>query len=338
MIGNKRALAAMACATGALASTQAQAHVKWFCAFDIAGQPRGLENVLCLDFELLVGLALIAIVTGTAAEMTPLGVYAQRALDAVTRLPRLETNVIIRAIAAFFFIALWSTGGIMLTPELKTTSDAIPLVQLAIAAGLVWRPTCVLSAAGIVYLFAMSISEYGWFHLMDYPIFLGLAAYLVLWAFDLNPFGRRPLDVFRYATAITLMWASVEKWAYPEWTFPLFIIHPNMDMGLDPEFFMRAAGAVEFGLAFGLIWTPLVRRISALMLLGMFVGAIAAFGKIDAIGHSVIIAVLVAIACDDKGTEPRVSHLALAPAFYGVALAIFIAAYYGLHTLSYGGA
>jgi hypothetical protein len=173
---------------------------------------------------------------------------------------------------------------------------------------------------------------------MDYPIFLGLAAYLVLWAFDLNPVGRRPLDVFRYATAITLMWASVEKWAYPEWTFPLFIIHPNMDMGLDPEFFMRAAGAVEFGLAFGLIWTPLVRRISALMLLGMFVGAIAAFGKIDAIGHSVIIAVLVAIACDDKGTEPRVSHLALAPAFYGVALAIFIAAYYGLHTLSYGGA
>jgi len=38
-------------------ATEASAHVKWFCAFNVAGQPRGLENVLCADFEGLVGLA-----------------------------------------------------------------------------------------------------------------------------------------------------------------------------------------------------------------------------------------------------------------------------------------
>ena len=34
----------------------ADAHVKWFCAYNVAGQPDGLENVLCLDFEFLTGL------------------------------------------------------------------------------------------------------------------------------------------------------------------------------------------------------------------------------------------------------------------------------------------
>ena len=56
------------------------------------------------------------------------------------------------------------------------------------------------------------------------------------------------------------MWASVEKWAYPEWSYPLFATHPDMAMGFDPAFFMRAAGVVEFAMSFALIWTPLVRR------------------------------------------------------------------------------
>ncbi len=29
----------------------ASAHVKWFCGYDVASQPKGLENVLCLDLE-----------------------------------------------------------------------------------------------------------------------------------------------------------------------------------------------------------------------------------------------------------------------------------------------
>ena len=62
------------------------------------------------------------------------------------------------------------------------------------------------------------------------------------------------------------MWASIEKWAYPEWSFPLLVEHPSMTLGFDPEFFMRAAGAIEFALAFALMWTPLVRRVGAIML------------------------------------------------------------------------
>jgi hypothetical protein len=53
------------------------------------------------------------------------------------------------------------------------------------------------------------------------------------------------------------MWASIEKWAYPEWSYPLLTLHPGMTFGFTPQFYMQAAGVVEFALAFALLWTPL---------------------------------------------------------------------------------
>ena len=42
------------------------------------------------------------------------------------------------------------------------------------------RRTMPLSAVGIAVLFAIAIWKYGIFHLADYPVFLGIAAYLAL--------------------------------------------------------------------------------------------------------------------------------------------------------------
>jgi hypothetical protein len=105
-------------------------------------------------------------------------------------------------------------------------------------------------------------------------------------------------------------------------------------MGLDPRFYMIAAGMVEFGLAFALLWTPLVRRMAAVVLLSMFTSAVFEFGKIDAIGHLVIIIILLSIAADD-GIAPRRSP-ALAPFWLSVALVLTILAYYGSHAFFFG--
>jgi len=314
----------------------ASAHVKWFCAYDVAGQPRGLENVLCLDFELLVGLAALALLTGCLTEGTTLGEAMVRALNRVTSLVRANTEFLFRAGCAFFFVALWVIGDVLLTPELKTPWPAISWLQLAIAAGMMSRKTMPFSALGIAFLFALAIQQYGAFHLADYPVFLGIAAYLALIGLQRDLFGMRPLDVVRWAAAITLMWASVEKWAYPEWSFPLFIEHPAMSLGYDPEYFMRAAGVVEFTLAFALVWTPLVRRFAAILLTAMFISAIFAFGKLDAIGHAPIIVALLAIVADDIAVTPRLRQQLLAPAAYCVALAAFLAIYYVAHTVLFG--
>jgi len=132
------------------------------------------------------------------------------------------------------------------------------------------------------------------------------------------------------------MWASIEKWAYPEWSYPLFIQHPEMALGFTPDFFMRASGAVEFALAFALIWTPLVRRVAAVMLAAMFVSAVLEFGKIDLIGHSLIVVALFGIIADDGGKTARLRDSALLPFGYAISLAAFLATYYAAHAALFG--
>src|SRR5579862_1047051 len=152
-------------ATSAFGASDAFAHVKWFCAFDVAGQPRGLENVLCLNFELLVGLAIFGLLVGCVVEMTPIGDGMTRAFDRVFDPVRQNTELMFRAGTAFFFISIWAAGGILLTPELKTSSVAIGCLQIAIAAGMLSRPTMPLSAAGIAVIFMVGIIQDGAFHL-----------------------------------------------------------------------------------------------------------------------------------------------------------------------------
>ena len=335
---NPRTLTVLATPLALLAgSGPASAHVKWFCAYDVAGQPRGLEQVLCADFEWLTGLALVCLMFGCLAEGTSLGGALLNALDRVTARLRTDTELLVRATLGFFLVSLWSLGGIILTPELKTDANWISWLQLAMAACLIWRRTMPLTGVGIAFLFGFATWQYGLFHMADYPVFLGVAAYLVLSGLGISPFGIRPLDIVRHTAAVTLMWASVEKWAYPDWTSPLLAAKPQMTMGASPELFMKSAGVIEFTLAFSLIWTPLVRRMAALILTAIFVSAVFEFGKVDAIGHSGIIVVLLGIAADDARRAVRVRDVALAPAWYGGALAASLALYYVGHAALFGG-
>jgi len=319
-----------------LTPAAAQAHVKWFCAFDVAGSPVLLLNVLCQDFEQLVALSIGLLVLGGIIEGLPLGRAILRSLDRATSLLRRYTEVVVRVVAGGFFTSLWATQHVLLTPELTTTLGFVPWLQLAIAAAMLSRRTLPLAALGIAALFSIAVSQYGVFHLMDYPVFLGLAAYLACTGLRYAPLGLRPLDLLRWSAAITLMWASIEKWAYPQWTFPIFVTHPAMSFGIDIAYYMRAAGVVEFTLAFALLGTPLVRRSAAIILATMFVAAIGEFGAIDAIGHSCIIAVLLAVLADDARTPLRHRTVVFMPIGYSATLALFLVSYYGLHTALFG--
>jgi hypothetical protein len=314
----------------------ASAHVKWFCAFDVAGQPLGLEKVLCPDFEMLFGLSVLGLMAGGLLEGTLVGDAMRRALDRVTRIVRENTETMFCAGVAFFFVAIWALGGVLLTPELKTSSALIGALQLGIAAGMVSLRTMPFSALGIAVIFAIGVWNYGVFHLADYPVFLGVAAYIALMGLQRDFFGARPIDVVRWSAGVTLMWASIEKWAYPEWSYPLLLQHPEMTLGFSAEFFMRAAGAIEFALAFALMWTPLVRRIGAIILSGMFICAVFQFGKVDLIGHTLIVVVLFGVIADDAGNKVMASYPWLMPVAFGSALTVFLATYYLAHTFLFG--
>ncbi|MDR3529986.1 MAG: hypothetical protein P4L90_05445 [Rhodopila sp.] len=307
----------------------AAAHVKWFCPFDVSESPQSLDWILDPKFIYLILIAATVFAAATVIENSVLGRAIVWSIDRVTTRIWYQTEVLMRVTYGAFFVSLWSVGGIIMTPELTTQVSAISWLQLFIGACFIWRQTLILAAAGMVFLYGYAIKHYGLFHLMDYPIFLGAAGYFTLTGLERTRWRVKPLDVVRCAASVTLMWASVEKWGYPQWTYPLFVTHPEMSMGFDVAFYMKSAGVVEFSLAFALIGTPLMRRTAAIILGSMFVAAVLEFGKIDAIGHSPIIVVMLAIAADNR--PGRRHPVFLAPVCYLAALAVVIAAYYAGH-------
>ena len=318
----------------ALLPLPAEAHVKWFAPYDVPAQPMPLLSVFSPTF---IELFLAGLVTFTAVclfDRTPLGAAVARGVDSLCATMRERSESWYRAGTGAFFIALFTLGDIILTPELKTDVAAVPWLQAAIALGMVWRTTMPLSAAGIIALYAYGVEKYGIFHLLDYPIFVALAFYLAMTSLNLRLGSLRPIDVARWGAAITLIWASVEKWAYPQWTYPVLAAHPDIGFNLSPTFYMEAAGFMEFSLAFALLWTPLVRGLAAAVLAFMFVAAVFDFGKIDAIGHSMIVVMLITVGADNAPVSARPALLA--PVAYAAVLALDLAVYYGLHALIYG--
>ncbi len=317
----------------ALAPLPAEAHVKWFAPYSVPEQGRPLLEVFDTSFGELFAAGIIIFTAVCLLDQTPVGAALRRGIAAVTAPIRARTEQWFRAGTGAFMVALFVLGDVILTPELTTDVALIPWLQMFIALGLFWRSTMPLSAAGIVALYAYGVEKYGIYHLLDYPIFLGLAAYLALVPFNVRIGALRPLDVARWAASITLMWASVEKWAYPQWTYPLLQQHPDLAFNYSPAFYMQAAGFMEFSLAFALLWTPLVRSLAAAVLAFMFISAVFEFGKIDAIGHLMIVVILITVGADD---QPVARRAALAPIAYAVALALDFTAYYGIHALIYG--
>src|SRR5436190_9336420 len=178
-----------------LGASQASAHVKWFSSFDVAAQPHSLNYLQLPDFRVLVVLSLLIMALGCLLEESPAGPRVMNSFDRVTGWLRADAPRLVRTGCSFFFIALWTKGGIILTPELKTSVELVSWLQLAIAVALIWRKTSPLGAIGIAALFALGVQQYGIFHLADYPIFLGIAAYIALTGLERDFFGIRPIDI-----------------------------------------------------------------------------------------------------------------------------------------------
>jgi hypothetical protein len=95
----------------------------------------------------------------------------------------------------------------------------------------------------------------------------------------------------------------------------------------------------EFTLGFGLLWTPLIRRLSALALLVIFSAAVLAFGRMDLVGHALILVMMVVALVDprqESGVPSVVArHLPSIPLGLTAALVLFASAYWGSHAAIY---
>jgi hypothetical protein len=336
-------LKAIALALGALAlSGSAEAHVKWFAPYIVKASPQPVSTTLVnMWFWIGIALVMLFLMLTRVVEQSRFGATVMTMMDRATDPLWNRLDDFVRCVIAAFFVAIFAVGGVYLTPDLKTPAEWVSWVQLLIAAGIFSKRTMPLSAAGIIGLWLLALRDYELFHLFDYlALGVGVAAYLVLAASSNEKWRSHRFEVLRWAVAIALMWSSLEKFAYPDWFYPLVEERPFLTFGIPRDAFIPMAGVAEFSLGFGLLATPLMRRLSAIGLLVIFTAAVFPFGRIDMIGHALIMMIIVAIAVDHTRELHFMNairrNVALLPVSLAGFLVVFSLSYWGLHAGIYG--
>lgn len=330
----------------------AQAHVKWFAKADPAEVPRPLGDVLTEPFFVqMLMLSLLAIYAFFVVDRLALRRGVLATLD--VRMKRFDGSsiLVMRISGAVFFFALaaWHYvygSSFYLTPELLTQSGWVPWLHLLLALSALTRRTTPITGVGILWLYGAAVIDYGVYHLIDYMIFLGIGYFFLVSGIARGAWRKSGFIALFATTGLTLTWAAIEKFAYPQWTFPLLAAKPGMLMGMQPMSYMILAGFVEFNISFVLLSAAsMVGRLVAFGLQSVFVLAIFEFGMIDAIGHLMIIAILFVLFF--RGPTDARNMLVLhekslwteayfMTGLYTLALLMMFLAYYGLHHVFYG--
>jgi len=323
-------------------ATPAFAHVKWFAPYIVDAAPAPITDTLTNHwFWLAIVLVLFFFIATRLIEQQPVGAAITAGIDRASAPAWNRLDDFARCVIGAFFVAIFAVGGVYLTPDLKTPTEWVSWLQLFIAFGVFSKRTMPFSAAGIILLWVLALRDYDLFHLLDYlALGVAVAAYLVLASSNNENWRKHRFEVLRWGVAVALMWSSLEKFAYPEWFYPLVLEKPFLTFGMPRDVFIPMAGVAEFTMGFGLLGTPLIRRLSAVALFIIFNAAVWPFGRIDLIGHALIMAIIVAIAVDptkELHFIPMIRNQArMVPVGLAGALLIFGASYWGLHVAFYG--
>ena len=283
----------------------AQAHVKWFTVTNVHDTPRPLSAVLSTAFLLILCVAALLVFFGFLLDGWIARRWPRHLSSGISRAAVEER--LMRVAAGAYFLCIADTGGTILTPELKSDAPWLGIVQFAIAFALVWRPTCILAAFGIVVLYADAIARYGLFHLTDYAFVPCLALYFASLSLPSSRLRRLREPLLVGGLAFSLAWTAIEKLLYPQWTMAVIATHPSIALGLPPPLVTVIAGFVEFTLAFYLVTGRGLLRLGGAAYALIFIAAMPPFGKLDVFGHLVIIAILCIAVL--RGTTPMQTSL-----------------------------
>lgn len=336
---------------GLAATWPASAHVKWFSKMaNCMTSPITTLELVAMPMFWAIGAFAVAVMFATAWADLRLAQGDNLATRAAARLDDRAASLVaplLRLGTAVYFLGIYfyfAEAPIILTAELKTAAPWVPAMHLAIAATVLFGRAALLSALGIVVLYVYAVTQYGLFHMLDYPFFLGLAVFLGLDA----RFGRRfqasALMILRIAVGVSLIWCGVEKWLYPGWTFELLQsdLKVLLTTGFSPDLIIMGAGFVEFCLAFLLIFGRIASQVAAGVLFAVMISAIPVVGMVDLIGHLPILVVLIVLAATrnaiegdavESGRSGDAQRLAVSFMF---AVPGFIGAYYLSHEMAYG--
>ena len=316
------------------------AHVKWFANYNVRTLPKPFGQVATPIFFALFAafstmLFLGFLLDGWIAKRFPV------VKDVGSKLVETHEKWV-RLFTAAFLLCMWTIGLNILTPELHTAKPWVFTVQFLSAFCIAWRPTCVAAAAGICILYLYAITQYGFFHMLDYVYFLGIAVFLA--GVTLSRLSEIRVAAMTGGLAFSIMWTAIEKFVYPQWTAQILLQHPSMAMGFPIPVFVAIAGFVEFTLAFYLATGRGMLRLGSLILLIVFVAAMPEFGKLDVVGHLPLVAIL---GIPIVGGNSKLQRLWRVPGrgtvvnavsawlLYAFAMALFFFSYYAVQHLEY---
>jgi hypothetical protein len=333
------------------AAESVEAHVKWFVEFDVTKAPAAIGDVLTGDF---IKMFLISVAGVYIFFLIDRYIYEEGILGEFDRKLKLFdnlANMIMRVAAGIFFLSLFIWYQVYgttfyLTPELKTSAPYVPWIHLIMALSVIWHRTTIIAGLGVFLLYILAMRDFGIFHVLDYMIFLGIGYFLTVSNLDSKKLLKSGFIVLFASTGLTLIWASVEKFAYADWTNPLFEKNPAMLMGMSPQRFMMVSGFVEFFVTFILLGAvSVVGRLISLGFMSIFVLAVVQFGIVDALGHLMIVAILFVLIV--RGPTSAREMLVLwdkslfteayfMTGLYFLAFVMIFILYYGIHHMSYG--
>jgi len=254
-------------------------HVKWFIDYSSDAPPNPIDEVLSRQFVLLYIVSVFAVYAFFLIDRL---VYRRRFLLEPLgswKISEPHAYLIIRLSITGLFTALFTmaqiTGAVYLTPELHTTDHFIPWIQLVIGILAIFHLTAPLAGIGILFLYGVSISNYGFFHLLDYLIFPALAVYMILAFLPGAAWIRARYVVLFASTGLMLGWGAIEKFAYPDRFYTLLTEQPGLALGIPADTYVVLAGFVEFNLAFIMLGSvSVLSRFIAFALNGIFILAI----------------------------------------------------------------
>lgn len=275
----------------------AAAHVKWFVDYNTENRPASLLNMLqSVEFMGLLVLATIVIfLTSVLDRKLASPVDVPEWQPKLTLLENCVPAIMRYGTSAFFLTLTLGFPHIILTPELVVENPAMRYVHALIALTAFHRRTSLIAGVGILFLYSYATQLYGTFHMLDYLVFIGTGVYLIMQTLGGDKVRGLTIELVRFTLAYSFLWGAIEKFMQPDLFYHLLEEHSYLAMGMDWEFFVRAAGFVEFCCAWH-IFSGRAAGYAGIGLMAFFViAAVIPFGMIDFIGHFLFIIPLIAV-------------------------------------------
>jgi hypothetical protein len=287
----------------------AQAHVKWFSNYRYDQQPIQFSQLNNFTFWSL--LALSAVTIGVLVVLnTGLRHWSPyRRLNDWLASYGTQAPLIIRIFTGASHLLAWQ-GDAMIAPELKIVSPWTGAFQYAIALLLLFRTTTPIAGVGMIIVYFIAVSQYGFFHLLDYLAYLAVGYYLIVAYTQNKKLRETGIPALYLGLGLTLCWVALEKFFYPGWGLQVLQQARPLAMGLELNFFLMGSAFVEFCLGYLLIICVLERPL-ALTITLVFFTTTSFFGKTELVGHNLIHGILIVLILAGPGgyfTPPIAIH------------------------------